>query len=263
MMSFQDISDDDFVEIARFKASPNLALTVRCVELGRTKTRRVQFVFRPDVLGEIGGPRFRMAFAPRKALFRIQAAADGPYEAFKAGRGDKMILRCEIPPGLAYAEGVSEPEYYVDGIGRAILIEAPTSMLRQPPKALPAPTPAGGSSMPQIDGGSAKRDPVLAATLGLTPTFRQRFAKVALTPAEAAILELLYRHPRVSRDAIMMATAEDAAEDERDDKTCDVWISKLRSKLESLGVEITTLRGEGWCLSTGAKRFISVAIGEA
>lgn len=257
-MAFEDLSDDDFVEIKRFEAKSSLDLTMRCVRLGRQQTRRVQFTFRPTVLAEIGGPRYEVAFAPVKKLFRIKASTSGEFEAIRAGRSDKEMIRCRVPEvGFVFADGVGEPEYYVDVIGKAILIETPAIYLPLSVKALPPP-----SLSPKTEPAPAGADPVLMATLGLTASFPRRLGDIELSPNEARIVEVLYRRHQASRDALMMATADDCDEDDRDDKIVDVWIHKLRAKLEPLGIGIMTIRGSGWSMPLGSKRFIARIIGE-
>lgn len=246
-----DWSDDDFVEIPRFRARREVQLAMRCVRLGRAKTERVQFTLRPALLAEISGHRYRIDFAPRKRLFRIRADDRGQYEAFRAGRGELQILRCELPAGMVCSEAVEEPEFYVDAIGRAIVIEAPAAFFAPPARALPAPAPALPAPVAE-----AERDPVLAATLGLTALFPRQFGDIRLTPAEASVLEVLYRNARASKTALMMATADDASEDERGDKLADVYVSKLRTKLKPLGIEIETLHGDGFRMPAGAKAFL-------
>jgi len=256
-----DWSDDDFVEIPRHRARPDLALVMRCVELGSKRTRRVQFMLLPSLLLEIGGPRYAIAYAPNKRMFRIQATERGQYEPIRAGRGEKLMLRCEMPPQMVFSAAVADPEHYVDGIGKAIMIEVPETYFAAAPRQLPPPAATPAAAATAIEQGRYDAD--LAATLGLTATFPRRLGDVHLTQFEAAILEVLYRHPRASRDALMMATATDPAEDERDDKIIDVMMARLRKKLAPLSIEIQAIKGEGFALTTGAKAFLRRAIGEA
>ena len=54
-----------------------------------------------------------------------------------------------------------------------------------------------------------------------------------------------------------MATAEPGVEDDRDSKIADVFVCKLRKKLEPLSIEIETLWGDGYRINPKTKRFIA------
>lgn len=259
-------SIDDFVDLIPEKAKDE-PLVVYVMMSGRQKTPKLRLAFLAGPLAEIGGPRYLVRWSPKRRVLRVESGDRHPYEPFRMGKGSQRdILSCPVPIGFAIDGDRCMPEFYVDQVGRAINIEIPApvgqrqAQLPQPsaPRALPAPTRPERFVEPV-----GQYDADLAATLGLTATFPTKFGDIALTPAEAKVLELLYRREQASKDAIMMATAIPSQEDDRDDKLADVYVCKLRKKLEPLSIEIETIRGEGYRINPKAKRFIARLIGEA
>jgi hypothetical protein len=254
-MAFEDLLEEDFVEIQQETVKPSAELLMRCVQLGKHKRERVQFTFTSKLFGELNGQRFNIAYAAQKRIFRIKVDTSGKYEPIKAPRGLRFMLRCPVPFGFHFVAGkAEEPEYYVDAIGKVMLVETPQAFCTPVRNCMEK--PAGVSSF-EPGPPSGQQDPDLAATLGLTRVFPRKIGDAKLTEAEASVLEVLYRRPRASRDALMMATAKDAAEDDRDDKIVDIYIHKLRKKLGSIGIEIQTVQGAGFQLTNGAKDFLS------
>lgn len=74
-----------------------------------------------------------------------------------------------------------------------------------------------------------------------------------LTGSEAAILAAMLRRERCSKEFLHMATARPGEEKDTELKIIDVWICKMRKKLEPFGIEIVTLWGQGYCLTPASK----------
>ncbi|WP_196258590.1 winged helix-turn-helix domain-containing protein [Pelagibacterium limicola] len=69
-----------------------------------------------------------------------------------------------------------------------------------------------------------------------------------LTRNETALLRMMIARKQVSREQAMMAIYLDR-EDAPDPKIVDVWVSKLRRKLNPLGITFLTSWGRGWSLT--------------
>ena len=254
-------SIDDFIDVIPDKAKDE-PLVVYVMMSGRQKSPKLRLAFIADALAAIGGPRYLVRWSPQRRVLRVEAGERHPYEPFRMGRGSQReILSCPVPAGFAIDGDRCLPAFHVDTVGRAINIEvpAPAGQRHLPapaPRALPAPKPQPASQP------IGQYDADLAQTLGLTPNFPTRFGDIALTKSEAQILEVLYRREQASKDALMMATAVPGVEDDRDQKLADVFVCKLRKKLEPLSIEIETLWGDGYRINPKTKRFIARLLGE-
>jgi hypothetical protein len=129
---------DDFVEI--LPARPSLKVRAQLVVtiVALRGAERVQFNFAPEILEEIAGPRFDIAFSQKRRQFRIQARDLGRYEPIQPTRGDRRLLRCPLPPTVHKSDEAIDPEFYVDREARTIVVEIEDAFK---PKALPAPAP--------------------------------------------------------------------------------------------------------------------------
>lgn len=256
---------DDFIDLVPEKAKDE-PLVVYVTMSGKQKSPKLRLAFLAGPLAEIGGPRYLVRWSPKRRVLRIESGERHPYEPFHIGRASQRdILSCPVPAGFAIDGDRCMPEFYVDVVGRAINIEIPAPAGQcQPELPAPAASPALTASTSPRPAAEpiGQYDADLAATLGLTATFPTKFGDISLTPAEAKVLELLYRREQASKDAIMFATAEPGVEDDRNDRLADVYVCKIRKKLEPLSIEIETLWGEGYRISPKAKRFIARLIGE-
>lgn len=80
--------------------------------------------------------------------------------------------------------------------------------------------------------------------------------ELRLTMSEAAILGALMARDRCSKDVLLEATRTSGLGYRRDEveaKIVDVFVCKLRRKLEPFGIEITTLWGYGYSLDEVAR----------
>lgn len=258
--------DDDFVDIlpARLAGKVMPQLLVRIVAL--RAAQRVQFNFAPEILGEIQGPRFDIQWAAKTRRFRILARDLGRYEALQAGRSPRQMLRCPLPPGLEPADTVLDPEFYVDREAKTIVVEIGGAFA---PRALPAPAPIvttvsaarelvakakaavpAPSFSSHSGGGVAELDQkVVRAALGLTGPRAFDLGGQHFTPTEGAIVDLLARRARVTREAVLMATADPVGDDDRGEKIADVLVCRIRPKMEALRFAVLTHWGEGWYLA--------------
>lgn len=273
--------DDDFMDImpAKMKAKNLPQLLVRVVTL--RSAVRVQFNFDPKVLEKIRGPRFDIAWSMKRRQFRISARDLGRYEAGQSGRGNRAMLRCPVPPGFHPGAELVDPEFYVDRDARTITVEMEDHFK---PRALPAPTPAAPSpaaaaathreiverarqAVPgRIDrlGGAADMDQkVIRTALGLNEPRALQLGEHRFSKTEAAIVELMASRELVTKQAIMLATADPVGDDERDEKLADVLVHKIRPKLEALGIKVMTRWGDGFTVAASQRRDLKAMIAAA
>jgi len=71
---------------------------------------------------------------------------------------------------------------------------------------------------------------------------------LGLTKSERKLLGVLMRYPGriVSRDVIMTVLYDERPDDAPQEKIIDVWVCRMRPKVETRGVEILTHWGAGW-----------------
>lgn len=235
-----DWNDDDFVDIipARLAGKKEAPLRIGFTYLGKHLVPRIALLFAPSVLNEIGGPRFAVQFNARARVLRVRAGDDLPYEAVRAPRGEVLMIRCPVPPGLHPDDSRGlEPEFYVHAERKIIDIEIPEGFGAV--KLIAPPRPTATRPTPKVE----------PATVDDLPVPRPRavtLSGVAFTSQEGDLLRLLAKRDLVTKDAAMMATAEPGADDERDEKLADVLIHKIRKKIEPIGYFISTIHGEGW-----------------
>lgn len=215
-----DWSDDDFVDVLPARAGGRLDAPLRIgfSFMGKARAARLILLFAPSVLDEIGGPRYGVQFNPKARVLRVRAGDDLPYEAVKATRGETMMLRCPVPPGLHPAEvkGV-EPEFYVNTEKRLIDIEVPddfgaVKMLAAPP---PKPAPRFLVARPLVMSG------------------------VEFPGLEADMVRLL-----ASVDLVTTAKGQEEL-GVRAAEVADL-IAKVRLKLEPLGIYVSTVPMSGY-----------------
>lgn len=290
MSIFSDISDADFVDVlpARPAGPAPLVISVKLFGRKNRQSPRLQLNMSSDLESEIGGGRFAIQFAAAKGLLRVKADDRGAYEAVPSGRGDRRLIRCPLPPGVFAGSEPAEPEFYVDAIGRQILVEMPQAFLRSAPVQA-TPKPLAPAELPRLPrpavrrpaetvtaelmgdpppersalAGRGEEDTHMRALLGLTPTFPRRIGGQSFAPAEAAILEVLLRREQVNRYGLLVATHDPAkGEDERDEKIIDVFISRMRARVQALGFDILNRRGGEFYLSGDAKARLKQLISE-
>ena len=78
----------------------------------------------------------------------------------------------------------------------------------------------------------------------------------SLTRTEETVLGALMAHPVATRDHFMHALYNGRGDLEPDVKIVDIYISKLRRKLKSFGIEIKTEWGRGYALTQDSKAII-------
>lgn len=271
-----ETEEDDFVDIipARFAAKKLPDLLVRAVKL--RSSVRVQFSFAPSVLEEIQGPRFDIAWSAKRQQFRITAKDLGRYEPAKVGRGERQFLRCPLPDGLHPNEETVDPEFYVDREMKIITIEM-EEHFKPRPQAKPAPTAAQVSqhrdiverakaAVPsKIDRLSAADldEKTIRVALGLNEPRPLEMDGQRFTKTEAAVVDLLATRERVTKQMVLMATADPIGPDEREEKLADVLVHKIRPRLEALGLKILTRWGDSWTLASTDRRRLKEMIAAA
>jgi hypothetical protein len=293
-------ADDGFEEIlppALMKLQRPCVM--RCSAMGRQRAKRVSITFRldfldPDVARIIEhGPRFSIAFNPAMKVVRIKVDERGRYETITAPRGPRVrILRFPFPSaGMVFCSddvGVQPDANVAQG---AVLIDLPKQFLPPPVVArlpereravvaaqLPGrliPAPVSVSS--QIMGDPAPQRSALAQrearlkeeaperTLTNEEVIRNGLRGLRFAPAEATIMDLLLRRESVTAAAIMVATRApaDIDNDDRDPKLAEVYISKLRAKLDRLDITIDKIKGVGWRFSPATKAIMRAEIDSA
>lgn len=129
-----------------------------------------------------------------------------------------------------------------------------------PPPVAPARLPAPMAALPaRIAADSAE----MRLALGVTDTFPQEIGGVHFAPQEAAIIEALLKRAKIGRDGLLLATHDPArGEDERQAKTVDVLVSKMRGRLAQLGVAIGNSGGM-FSLDLGDKATLRALVGKA
>lgn len=259
-MSIEGFDDADFEDIAPVSGKPSRADLVMRVIRPRSGTgRKIQFNVAASVLAEIGvdAPRARIAVAwsAQKRAFRLKPEKNGAYEIMAPIKGQgRNLIRAPLPAGLFENEGTGEPEFYVDAIGKLIIVECPELFLRPNMKMLPAPAKSAGEpsrEAPRHPGAPVDDDKVLRAALGLSGSMPRVIDGQEFPPAEAQIVALLARRQLITKQAILIATAdpEKPGEDDRSEKIVDVYLCKIRPKLQAMGITVKTDWGNGYGLS--------------
>lgn len=77
-----------------------------------------------------------------------------------------------------------------------------------------------------------------------------------LTASEATVLGVLVNRDVAGKDAILAGLYRDIGKDVADEQIVDVYISKLRRKLNPYGVEIKTWHGRGWRLDERWREYL-------
>ncbi|HVJ44642.1 MAG TPA: helix-turn-helix domain-containing protein [Dongiaceae bacterium] len=71
---------------------------------------------------------------------------------------------------------------------------------------------------------------------------------LGLTKHEGQLLGLLVKRQAVMREMAMAVMYGDAARQPQDDRILDVYIARIRKKLDQFGIEIKTMWGSGWVI---------------
>lgn len=257
MSAFDDFDEAGFLTIER-PGKSNHKAELRLAFMKMRSAERLTLTFKPEVLAEIGGPRFDVAWNPAKRLLLVKAGPQARFEAHETIRGVSRRIVIPLPVGLVFGTGDCEPEFYVDAVGKRLLIEVPPSFgqrLALPAPAAPAPhappktlTPV----IPQAEIIAGNRE--ILRSLGITERFPRELRGVKFTPSEALIVEALYRNRQLTRAALLAATHDpEAGDDDRDDKVVDVWLSKMRPRLALLDITVQSLGGGNWGLDAASK----------
>lgn len=265
-----DDADDwiDFEPVERSKeAAQKPAATVRLAQRGGKKSAgpspvRASLWLRHELAtwAKANGPRFRLQIGGSGAnkLRLIPDNLRGKLEigelrgAVRLGLGIVNLWPNEERPAVA-----AQPSF----AGDALVLTLPGDFAKASPPAtrslpapvMPSPPIAPKPSAPRLATPARAADELAAqsaalkAALGVTTDFPQDFAGIHLTRQEAAICEALLKRAQMTREGLLIVSHDPAkGEDERDEKTIDVFVSKLRAKLAPLGVLIS---GKGGAFS--------------
>lgn len=273
-MAIDGFEDDDFIDIEPVSSKKSRAdLVMRVIKPRQGNNRKIQFNLASVILSEINiderGGRLAVQWSPAKRAFRLKAEKGGVFEVMSPAKGEgRRLVRAPLPAGLFDNEGEAEPEFYVDAIGKQIIIECPELFLRPKFKMLTGPVgPASEPSReaPRNPGAAVDDGKVLRAALGITDTMPRTIDGHHFKPAEAAVLHLLATRELVTKEAVMIATAnpENPNDDERNEKIVDVYLCKIRPQLSEMGIAVQTDWGNGYKLSradrTKLKNLIELA----
>lgn len=126
------MSDDGFVELEpQRKAAPAKAKVVlRTIKI-RHGAQRVSFSLAGDLVSELaddGWPRFSIAYNAAQGRFRIASKVQGPFEALRTRKGDRVILRCPLPGGILFSENAHEAAHVIDGGVLYVTVPQPMKM---------------------------------------------------------------------------------------------------------------------------------------
>lgn len=241
MSVFDEFDDAGFVELQpASKAVRKAELRIALIKI--RSAERLTLTFASAVLDEIAGPRFDVAWNPQKRLLLVKAGPAARFEASTFVRGDGRRLMVPVPGGLAFSVQSCEPEFYVDAVGKRILIEVPVEFGRR--LALPAPAPAAAArpvdpAIPPAEIEQGNRE--ILRALGVTRQFPRQLGGQTFSPAQACILEALLKASEgLTQEALLAATHDPAkGDDDHTPTVVDVLISKMRPQLAALGITIT------------------------
>lgn len=253
MNAFEDFDEAGFLAIEPVNKSTRRA-DLRLAFMKMRSAERLTLTFKPEVLNEIGGPRYDVAWNALKRLLLVKAGPQARFEAHDTIHAVSRRIVIPVPGGLVFSPADCEPEFYVDAIGKRLLIEVPADFGRR--LALPAPTPTGPAVKPasvtaaEIETGNRE----ILRALGVTQQFPLVLGGVKFQPAEARMLEALYRGKELTMEALLASTHEpEKGDDERDTKIVDVWLCKMRPKLAELDIEIKTIWGGRRAMDAASK----------
>lgn len=240
MSVFDEFDDAGFVELQPVsKAVRRADLRIALIKI--RSAERLTLTFAAAVLDEIAGPRFDVAWNPQKRLLLVKAGTAARFEAQTFVRGSGRRLMVPVPAGLAFSIQSCEPEFYVDAVGKRILIEVPVEFGRR--LALPAPPPAAPAkptdpAIPAAEIEKGNRE--ILRALGVTQQFPRELGGQRFTGAQACILEALLKAPEgLTQEALLAATHDPTkGDDDRVPGVVDVLISKMRPQLAALGISI-------------------------
>lgn len=164
----------------------------------------------------------------------VKPAADGEHKIRKLVHAVGVMIDC--PPGVALKADKAQIDYEKQTDGGFTI--------RLPGWALPGSSPHAKDAEP---GKSAPKP----GSLELNGNILSLGSKtLALTKSEAIVIDEMLKNfgKCVRKGAILEALYALDPNGGADDKIVDVWISKLRSKLEERGFDllIFTHRGQGW-----------------
>jgi hypothetical protein len=283
-----DFDDEDWVDLEKVSASsvqkPDVTISLKPAP-GRhnpkvaPRVRAVVWLRRAAAEWiEAHGPRFKTQVGGKGCnLLRIVRQANGPFEAagFKGVkrlgiglvnlwpneiRADVEAKWVETPGGLVLT---LPDDFALPGQG-----DAPKAR-EEAPVQKPAPRPATPQPFPITTAARGlerrvSRDELVDAMETKARAFPCEIGGVKITPSERDILDVLLKRERVSKEGLLAATLDPGADDDdRDAKSVDVWVCKLRAKLSPLGIAIETLFGEGYRLDAGSKARLRTFVDKA
>jgi len=233
------------------------------VVFGRSLAAKLQISFEPGLIEMMGARRVRCDWNRVAGIFRIQTDDAGRYELSRFAKGGRYFVRLPFPEGDLYAVAGSHPaEHRLVADGRQLLVKVAAAFLEQPPAPAPIAAPAQAPVEPV-----ALLAPPRAEEDDEQPPGRQwrSLRDVTFTATEAAILGVFAKRQLVTRSMILTASWDPtkAEDDDREEKLADVLLSKLRPRLEKLGLLVRLERGQGWFLNTADRQRLTVMIVEA
>lgn len=267
MNAFEDFDEDGFVDLLPAGAVKR-QIDLRLAMFQVRAAQRLAVFVRKDVLGEIGGPRYDVAWNPQKRLLLVKSGVAARFEAASSERHYSARITVPLPAGLTYSKISAEPEFYVDVVGKRLLIEVPAEFGRR--LALPAPAHRSAAEAPaakparispeELEAGNRE----ILRALGITESFPRELGGVTFKPAEARVLEALYRGKELTLEALLAATHDPAdGDDERQSKLVDVWLCNMRPKLAKLDVAVKTIWGGKRSLDAASKGRLRELLREA
>lgn len=266
MSGFDDLDEAGFTALAPTVVRASADVKLSFVKFRDGAPAKLQITIKTAVLAEIGGPRFEIGWNGAKRLLLVKEKVQGPFEAANVPHGKSQMLRMLPPAGLDATDTAAEPEFYVDAIGKRILIEVPEDFGRL--RALPAPArpstdaTISSSQIPATEIEAGNRE--ILRALGVTESFPRQLGGVKFQPAEARMLEALYRGTELTLEALLAATHDPKdGDDDREVKIVDVWLCKMRPKLAQLDLAVKTIWGGKRALDAASKGRLRELLREA
>ena len=277
-MSGDDFSDEDWIDLDRCAGSsrerPDITVSLMVFDIPtkRPSQARARISLRRAAATwvQANGPKFRAQIAGNNwELVRLIADPAGGYNSV-VQRGVAWINMGVVPHWPNEKRAAVSAQWRLSDA--ALIIVLPDDFARtSAPGATSAVTPKAAAPKPfpitTHAAGLERETPVERAAEhdGDHMNFPREIGGVNLTKCEATIMEILLARGVVSKEAMLLATRDplDTGDDDRDAGTAEVWISKLRKKLEPLGVSVETQWGEGYRLNASSKARLRMFVEKA